>query len=207
MYIAVSGNIGAGKTTLVEKLANQLGWIAEYEAVDQNPYLIDFYQDMRRWAFPLQICFLSHRFRQGLSLTSSAQKMVMDRTIYEDAEIFARNLFQSGYLEERDYQNYLFLYSTMVELVAKPVLLIYLKGNTSTLMQRVQQRNFKKKIKKKNNEELIPFDYLNNLNILYDEWIRNFKLCPVITVDIVRTDLKDEENFYELVEQINLLIN
>lgn len=149
MYIAVSGNIGAGKTTLVEKLSQHLGWNAEYEAVDQNPYLMDFYHDMNRWAFPLQICFLSHRFQQGLALTSSEKAVVMDRTIYEDAEIFARNLFQSGYLEERDYQNYLFLYSTMIQLVARPVLLIYLKGNTSTLMRRVQQRNFEKKIKKK----------------------------------------------------------
>lgn len=202
MYVAIAGNIGAGKTTLVGKLARYYGFKAEYEAVDENPYLKDFYQDMERWAFPLQICFLSHRFKQGLMIKSSQQGIILDRTIYEDAEIFAKNLYQSGYLSERDYQNYLFLYNTMIELIPSPNLLIYLKGNTELLTQRIRQRSFEKKISQ-NNEEFIPIDYLNNLNIRYNQWIEHFDLCPIITLDIEQYDLNKPGNFNLLTKKLD----
>lgn len=202
MYIAVSGNIGAGKTTLVSKLAGYYGFKAHYEAVDKNPYLEEFYQDMKRWAFPLQINFLSHRFKQGLMIKSSDQENILDRTIYEDAEIFAKNLFHSGYLSERDYQNYLFLYNTMIDLIPSPDLLIYLKGDTEILAQRINKRSFEKKIGQ-NNEEFIPIDYLNNLNNCYNQWIEQFSLSPVITVDITQFDLNYPENFTKLTEKVS----
>lgn len=202
MYMAVSGNIGAGKTTLVGRLAKYYGLEAQYEAVDQNPYLEEFYQDMHRWAFPLQINFLSHRFKQGLMIKSSSQNNILDRTIYEDAEIFAKNLFHSGYLSERDYHTYLFLYNTMIDLVPPPDLLIYLKSETDILAQRIQKRSLEKKMSI-NNEELIPIDYLNNLNGCYDQWIAQFDLCPVLTIDIKALDLNHPENFNKLTEKVS----
>lgn len=205
MYMAVAGNIGAGKTTLVSKLAAHYQWKAAYEAVDKNPYLKEFYKDMRRWAFPLQICFLSHRFKQGLMIKSSEQNTILDRTIYEDAEIFAKNLFHSGYLSELDYQNYLFLYNTMIDLVPSPDLLIFLDGSTEILGRRIRNRLFEKKMSQ-NNEELIPIDYLNNLNNLYRQWIEHFDLCPVITIDIEKHDLFDPETFSQLTEKINAFL-
>ncbi len=204
MYIAVSGNIGAGKTTLVGKLAEHYGFETIYEAADQNPYLADFYREMHRWAFPLQVCFLSHRFRQGLDMKRT-QATVLDRTIYEDAEIFAKNLYQSGYLSKRDYQNYLFLYETMLPLVPSPNLLIYLEGSTPVLAQRIQQRLTEKKSKQPY-EKLISIDYLNDLNVCYQEWIDGFDQCPVITLDIARNDLREATVFERLTENIDTFL-
>ncbi len=204
MYIAVSGNIGAGKTTLVGKLADHYHFEAVYEAADQNPYLADFYGDMPRWAFPLQICFLSHRFRQGLDRERS-QTAILDRTIYEDAEIFAKNLYQSGYLSQRDYQNYLFLYETILPLMPSPGLLIYLRGSTPVLAQRIQQRLSEKK-NKQAYEKLISIDYLNDLNVCYQQWIDDFDHCPVIIYEIDTNDLREAAVFERLTEKIDTFL-
>lgn len=202
MFIAVSGNIGAGKSTLVRKLAIHYEIQPIFEAASQNPYLGDFYHDMKRWAFPLQISFLSHRFKQGLSIPNTSTGVVLDRTIYEDADIFAKNLCQSGYLSERDYQSYLFLYQTMVALIPAPQLLIYLKGSTEILTERIKQRYLEKK-NCRNSEEFIPIDYLNNLNNHYNQWIENFNRCHVITVNIEQMDLKNPIMFGQLTERID----
>lgn len=202
MYIAVSGNIGAGKSTLVKKLALHYGFYPIYEAASQNPYLKDFYHDMKRWAFPLQISFLSHRFKQGLAIRNISEGVVLDRTIYEDADIFAENLFRSGYLSERDYQSYLFLYQTLVALVPTPQLLIFLKGSTETLIERIKQRSLEKK-NHRNSEEFIPIDYINNLNKRYSQWIENFNRCHVIEVNIEQMDLKNPAMFDQLIKNID----
>ncbi|MEM6845466.1 MAG: deoxynucleoside kinase [Bacteroidota bacterium] len=201
MVIAVSGNIGAGKTTLVNRLAQHFYARAELEAVSDNPYLNDFYQDMGRWAFPLQIYFLSHRFEQGLRIASHTGTVILDRTIYEDAHIFARNLFQSGFLSQRDYQNYCHLYETMISLVPPPDLIIYLKGSVATLQQRIRQRHLSQD-QQRQHENTIPDDYLENLNQCYNSWIRNFSLSQVFTIDIDLVDLAEENAFQELLKDV-----
>ncbi|WKN43930.1 deoxynucleoside kinase [Tunicatimonas pelagia] len=201
MIIAVSGNIGAGKTTLVKRLATHFEARAELEAVQDNPYLNDFYEDMARWAFPLQIYFLSHRFEQGVRLASCTEHIILDRTIYEDAHIFAANLFKSGYLSDRDYQNYCHLYETMIGLVPPPDLIIFLKGSIPTLQQRIQQRHSTQDHQRKN-EDTIPTEYLQNLNNHYEQWMNNFSRCPIFTIDIDLVDLAEEPSFQELLDEI-----
>lgn len=202
MNIAVAGNIGAGKTTLVSKLAEYYHFTPVYEAVDQNPYLQDFYNNMHLWAFPLQIRFLTLRFQQALNVQSSAASYVIDRTIYEDAEVFAKNLRQTGLLNERDYQTYTLLYKTLLPMVQPPGVLIYLKGETETLAKRINHRNFEKKASQKD-AEFVPIGYLNQLNIRYNKWIEHFNLCPVLTVTIETNDLNNDERFRSLIEMID----
>lgn len=202
MNIAVAGNIGAGKTTLVSKLAKYYHFTPVYEATDQNPYLQDFYDDMQQWAFPLQIRFLTLRFQQALDVQSSADSFVIDRTIYEDAEVFAKNLRQNSLLSEHDYQTYTLLYKTLLPMVQPPDVLIYLKGDIQTLAKRIAHRNFEKKVSQKN-AELVPIDYLNQLNICYNNWIKRFNLCPVLTVTIENDDLNNDEHFRSLIETID----
>ncbi len=201
MIIAVSGNIGTGKTTLVNRLAKHFDARAELEAVRDNPYLNDFYEDMLRWAFPLQIYFLSHRFEQGVRISSSEQPTILDRTIYEDAHIFAYNLFKSNYLSDRDYQNYQHLYKTMIGLVPPPDLIIFLKGGISTLQQRIKHRH-RTQDQQRKNEDTIPTDYLQNLNDCYEQWTVTFSLCPIFTIDIDLVDLAEEKSFQELLDDI-----
>ena len=201
MFIAVSGNTGAGKTTLVNRLAQALQARPELEAVQDNPYLNDFYEDMHRWAFPLQIYFLSHRFEQAVKITAQTESKILDRTIYEDAHIFACNLFDMGYLSARDYQNYQHLYQTMTPLLSPPDLVIYLKGSVETLHRRVQQRHATKNVQRKN-ENSIPREYLQNLNVRYAQWVETFSLCPILTIDIDFVDLAEEENFQQLLQRI-----
>lgn len=201
MTIAVSGNIGAGKTTLVNRLAKHFNALAELEAVRDNPYLNDFYQDMARWAFPLQIYFLSHRFEQGLRIASHTGTVIQDRTIYEDAHIFAHNLFHSGFLSQRDYQNYSHLYETMISLVPPPDLIIYLKGSVVTLQDRIRQRHSSQDQQRKH-ENTIPDGYLENLNQCYDKWIQSFSLSPIFTIDIDLVDLAEKGSFQKLLEDI-----
>lgn len=201
MFIAVSGNIGAGKTTLVTRLAQHFGGRAELESVRDNPYLNDFYQDMARWAFPLQIYFLSHRFEQAVSIASRPETVILDRTIYEDAHIFAYNLFKSGYLSSRDYRNYHHLYETMIGLVPPPDLIIFLKGSVATLQQRIRQRHATLDAQRQH-ENIIPEDYLRNLNECYDRWIATFSLSPVFTIDIDLVDLAEEQAFQQLLQNI-----
>ena len=202
MIIAVSGNIGAGKTTLVNRLAQHYGAQAEFEAVRDNPYLNDFYEDIARWAFPLQIYFLSHRFEQGVRIAKASSSVVLDRTIYEDAHIFAYNLFKSNYLTRRDYQNYLHLYETMVSLVPPPDLIIFLKGSVATLQQRIQQR-YRTQDQQRKNENRIPSEYLEDLNTCYERWTQRFSRCPIFTIDIDLVDLGEAGSFQELLAGIN----
>lgn len=199
MIIAVSGNIGAGKTTLVKRLSVHFGFRAELEAVSHNPYLELFYQDMKRWSFPLQVYFLSHRFRQGLSLANQGKGVVLDRTIYEDAHIFARNLRESGYMSETDFDTYLHLYEGMVELVKPPDLLIYLKASTTQLQRRISGRGVSGE---RSYEEGIPAAYLNDLNSMYEQWIAHYRQSPLLTIDVDNTDLTNDIAFEKLLETV-----
>jgi deoxyadenosine/deoxycytidine kinase len=174
-FIAVAGNIGVGKSTLVSLLSQQMGWQPFYEPVTQNPYLPDFYQDMAAWAFHSQIFFLTHRLRIHQELARSTSSVIMDRSIYEDAEIFAHNLFLQGALSERDWQTYHTLYLTLADSLPQPDLLIYLRASVPTLRYRIALRD-------RNYERAIPAGYLEQLNQLYEAWIHGFTLCPVLTV-------------------------
>ena len=174
-FIAVAGNIGVGKSTLVSLLSQQMGWQPFYEPVTQNPYLPDFYQDMAAWAFHSQIFFLTHRLRIHQELARSTSSVIMDRSIYEDAEIFAHNLFLQGALNERDWQTYDSLYLTLADSLPQPDLLIYLRASVPTLRYRIALRD-------RNYERAIPAGYLEQLNQLYEAWIHGFTLCPVLTV-------------------------
>ena len=202
MFIAISGNIGAGKSTLTRRLADHYGYRPDLESVRDNPYLDDFYLDMARWAFPLQIYFLNQRFRQARRVSQSDEPVVMDRTIYEDAEIFAANLHQLGHLSARDYQNYRGLYETMLSFVRPPDLLIYLRGSVPILQTRIQQRH-RTGAPARANENHIPADYLRHLNERYDAWAESFSLAPVFTVPIDSVDLAQEVHFAALVGRID----
>ena len=202
MFIGVSGNIGAGKSTLVKKLAQRYGCRAELEAIADNPYLNDFYEDMARWAFPLQVYFLSNRFRQGLAIAQSDQSVILDRTIYEDAEVFARNLHQLGHMSLRDYQTYRGLFESIRYLLPVPDLVIYLKGSVPTLQQRIGHRKSEASPARKN-EDKIPTEYLHQLNERYEAWANDFSLAKVLTIDIDVVDLAQVAAFENLVAQIN----
>jgi len=174
-FVAVAGNIGVGKSTLVALLSERLGWQPFYEAVAENPYLADFYQDMSSWAFHSQIFFLAHRLRTHRQIVDHPTSVVQDRSVYEDAEVFARNLHRQGLLRERDYQTYQELYRVLTEFLPPPDLVIYLRASTETLLSRIRQRGRKYEL------EISP-EYLNRLNELYESWIAGFNLCPVLTV-------------------------
>jgi deoxyadenosine/deoxycytidine kinase len=202
IHIAVSGNIGAGKSSLVRALSEYYQWHPVYEPSDDNPYLQDFYRDMHQWAFPTQVYFLTSRFRQAVALQEVKKSIVQDRTIYEDAHIFALNLYQSGFLQERDYQNYLGLYHSMINFVQQPNLLIYLKGSVPTFVERI--RNRVKSENKRRYENTISNEYLSNLNLLYEQWIQHFNTCKILTIDIDSTDiLGNEYNFKQLIHRID----
>jgi len=166
-YIAIAGNIGAGKSTLTGLLAKHFGWHPYYESVDDNPYLSDFYEDMRRWSFNLQIYFLSSRFRHQREILSSTHDFIQDRTIYEDVEIFAKNLYEMGLMSERDYENYRSLFAEMVSYLRPPDLLIYLRAEVPTLVRQIQARG-------REYENTIRIDYLERLNQHYEHWIQAY---------------------------------
>jgi len=174
-FIAVAGNIGVGKSTLVEMICNRLDWEPFYEPHTENPYLADFYTDMKAWSFQSQVFFLTHRLRIHQQLLHSSGSVIQDRSIYEDAEIFARNLFLQGSLSDRDYKTYHALYMTMAKILHPPDLVIYLRASVPTLTRRIQIRN-------RDYEKSIPDDYLEQLNSLYESWIAGFTFCPVLTV-------------------------
>lgn len=167
-YIAIAGNIGAGKSSLTTLLGKNFGWETYYESVDNNPYLSDFYEDMRRWSFNLQIYFLSSRFQHQKVLHSIDKSLIQDRTIYEDVEIFAKNLHEMGLMSNRDYENYKSLFNEMVAYLKAPDLLIYLRADVPTLVRQIQQRG-------REYENSIRIEYLERLNRLYEEWIEKYE--------------------------------
>src|SRR5688572_27830576 len=200
-HIAISGNIGSGKTTLAEKLAKHYGWTPLYESVDRNPYLRDFYQDMTRWAFHLQIYFLNSRFRQINEIRSNEKTIVQDRTIYEDAYIFANNLRRSGFITERDYQSYLDIFNSMIKFVQPPDLLIYLKADIPKLVRQIEKRG-------RDYEYAIRIDYLKNLNQHYEQWISKYKLGKLLVIDVNNLDFVERiEDFSFVVNKIDLELN
>jgi len=174
-YIAIAGNIGVGKSTLVEKLCGALSWTPYYEPVAENPYLEDFYKDMKSWAFHSQVFFLTHRLRSHRELLKHPTSVVQDRSIYEDAEIFAKNLYVGGQISERDYASYQNLYYLLMDLLEPPDLVVYLRASVDTLFSRIARRG-------RDIESNISVDYLQQLNHLYEEWISNFTRCPVLTI-------------------------
>jgi deoxyadenosine/deoxycytidine kinase len=174
-FIAVAGNIGVGKSTLVEMICERLDSKPYYEPVTENPYISDFYKDMVSWSFHSQIFFLTHRLRIHQELIRNSGSVIQDRSIYEDAEVFAQNLFAQGHMSERDYSTYRSLYRTLAEYLPPPDLMIYLRASVPTLINRIALRN-------RDYEQQIAPEYLSRLNDLYENWINNFTLCPVLTV-------------------------
>ncbi len=193
-HIAVAGNIGSGKTTLTRQLSKHYGWEAHFEDIDDNPYLNDFYMDMQRWSFNLQIYFLNSRFNQMLSLRKSGKTLIQDRTIYEDAYIFAPNLHSMGLMSTRDFENYFTLFDLMSSLIQPPDLIIYLRASVPTLVRQIQKRGRKY-------EENIRLDYLKRLNERYEAWIESYKLSKLLIVDV------DTNNFSDNPEDLSIVID
>jgi deoxyadenosine/deoxycytidine kinase len=197
VFLAVAGNIGSGKSSLTKLLSQRMGWKPFFESVEDNPYLSDFYADMNRWSFNLQVYFLSNRFRSHKAISEGPSSVILDRVIYEDAEIFARNLYEIGKMEERDYQNYVALYEVMTEYLRPPDLLIYLRANVETLLRQISLRG-------RDFEQSIRREYLEQLNRHYEAWIGRYKLGKVL---IVESDALDFVNRKEDLEQIVRLVN
>jgi len=174
-FVAVAGNIGVGKSTLVSMLCDRLGWAPFFEPVGENPYLADFYRDMRAWSFHSQIFFLTRRLRAHRQLLDHPTSAVQDRSVYEDAEVFAQNLSRQGLMDERDYLSYRELYRVLVEFLPPPDLVVYLRASVPTLQQRIASRG-------RDYERTINPEYLAQLNELYEEWVAHFSLCPILTV-------------------------
>jgi deoxyadenosine/deoxycytidine kinase len=204
MHIAIAGNIGSGKTTLTGMLAKHFGWMPVYENVDDNPYLASFYEDMQRWSFNLQIFFLNTRFRQLIDIRSKKKTVIQDRTIYEDAHIFAPNLYNMGLMASRDFSNYASLFETMNSFIRPPDLLIYLRADTATLVSQIQKRG-------RNYENSIRIDYLQGLNLLYEKWIESYEQTIVkggtgklLIIDVNEVKFAEKaESFGLIIEKIN----
>ena len=196
MHIAISGNIGSGKTTLTKMLAAHYGWTPKYESVDYNPYLADYYEDMERWSFNLQIYFLNKRFKDVLEISKTEDIIIQDRTIYEDARIFAPNLHDMGLMSTRDYENYSELFNLMMSTVKMPDLLIYLKSSIPNLVAQIQKRG-------REYEKAIRIDYLNGLNERYDAWIDSYEgNLLVIDADAVKFG-NHPEDFQKVTDMID----
>jgi deoxyadenosine/deoxycytidine kinase len=176
LFVAVAGNIGAGKSSLARLLGERFKWKPYFESVDDNPYLSDFYGDMARWSFHLQIYFLANRFKGHKEIVESSESVIQDRSIYEDAEIFARNLYDIGKMTERDYTNYESLFHVMMEYLNPPDLMIYLRANVDTLLKQISKRG-------RDFEQGIQRSYLETLNILYEDWIARYKLGPLLIIE------------------------
>ncbi|HPE55218.1 MAG TPA: deoxynucleoside kinase [Bacteroidales bacterium] len=197
MHIAIAGNIGSGKTTLTRLLSKHFGWEAHYEDVDTNPYLNSFYEDMQRWSFNLQIYFLNSRFRQILQIRESGKTVVQDRTIYEDAYIFAPNLHYMNLMTTRDFENYISLFELMSSLVQPPDLLIYLRASVPTLVNQIQKRG-------RDYEEAIRLDYLKKLNERYESWISNYNHGKLLIFEVDDIDVEDRpEDLAMIIEKVN----
>lgn len=191
-FIAVAGNIGVGKSTLVHLLCKKMGWEPFYEPVTENPYIADFYKDMSAWSFHSQVFFLTHRLRIHQQILNFSGSVIQDRSIYEDAEVFAYNLHLQGHLNERDYETYRALYLTVAEFIPPPDLVIYLRATSNTLQRRISLRN-------RDYERKIPSDYLDQLNKLYEQWIHSFVLCPVLTVPADDLDYVEHPRHLDLI--------
>ena len=194
MHIAIVGNIGAGKTTLAQKLAQHFHWDLFLEVVDNNPYLKDFYEDMPRWAFHLQIYFLNSRYQQAKQINASTRPIIQDRTIYEDAYIFARNLHQSGLMSQRDYDNYYSIFQSIISSVRPPDLMIYLKADLPKLIEQIEKRG-------RDYENNIRLDYLRHLNEHYESWIKSYDLGKLLVIDVNKLD------FVSNPEDLGFIIN
>lgn len=196
MHIAIAGNIGSGKTTLTRLLADRYGWVPRFEPVDNNPYLEDFYHDMSRWAFNLQIYFLNKRFKEVVEISKSSDTIIQDRTIFEDACIFAPNLHDQGYMSDRDFQTYSDLFNLMMSLVKKPQLMIYIRSSIPTLVRHIEKRG-------RDYEKSIRIDYLTGLQKRYDHWISSYD-GEVITIDGDKIHFEEnKEDFRKITDMID----
>ncbi len=201
MHIAIAGNIGAGKTTLTRLLAKHFDWEPEFEDVLENPYLEDFYDDMARWSFNLQIYFLNSRFRQILEIRESGKDIIQDRTIYEDAYIFAPNLHAMRLMSDRDYNNYKSLFDLMESVTKSPDLLIYLRSSVPNLVKQIQKRG-------RDYENSISIDYLNKLNERYESWVKDYDKGKLLVIDVDHIDFVDNpEHLGNIIEKIDAEIN
>ena len=201
MHVAIAGNIGAGKTTLTKLLSKHYNWEPHYESVDENPYLDDFYGEMERWSFNLQVYFLNSRFRQILEIRKSGKEIIQDRTIYEDARIFAPNLHAMGLMTNRDFKNYSSLFELMEQLVSPPDLLIYLRGSISSLVGQIHKRG-------RDYENSISIDYLSRLNERYEAWITNYDKGKLLIIDIDNLDfVSNPEDLGTIIDKIDAQIN
>ncbi len=201
MHIAIAGNIGAGKTTLTRLLAKHYRWEPHFESVDENPYLNDFYREMERWAFNLQVYFLNSRFRQILEFRKSGKNIIQDRTIYEDAHIFAPNLHAMGLMTNRDFTNYTSLFELMEELVAPPDLLIYLRGSIPNLVGKIHKRG-------REYENSISIDYLSRLNERYENWISQYDKGKHLIINVDSLDfVENPEDLGSIIDKIDAQIN
>lgn len=201
MHIAIAGNIGSGKTTLTEALAKHYKWTPHFEDVQENPYLDDFYNEMQRWSFNLQIYFLKSRFKQVVEIRNSGKDIIQDRTIYEDAFIFAPNLHAMGLMNTRDFENYMDLFGLMENFIQPPDVLIYLRGSISTLVGQIQKRG-------RPYESNIRLDYLNRLNERYEAWISGYDKGKLIVVDVDKNKFPENaEDLGDIISQIDAEIN
>lgn len=199
-YVAIAGNIGSGKTTLTKMLSDHFGWKAEFESTADNPYLEDFYHDMKRWAFHTQVRFLDNSFQQMLDINSTGMPIVQDRSFDENAHIFARNLHVSGQMDDRDFESYWKLFSSLSSQLPKPDLLIYLDTDLDRLQAQIQKRG-------RSYEQDIPIEYLSNLNKLYNEWIDAYE-GPLLRIKMSDHDFVEEnEDFYKIVNQIDDMLS
>lgn len=194
-FITVAGNIGVGKSTLVKLLSNRLGWEPVYEAVSENPYLADFYADMKRWSFHSQVFFLSRRLQQHHDLLQRNTSVIQDRSVYEDAEVFARNLYRQGHMRKRDWNCYQDLYQTLASLLRPPDLVVYLRAAVPTLRMRIQNRG-------RGYEQQVSDDYLAQLNDLYNRWAETFRLCPMLTLGTDNLDYVHYDHHLDRIVQI-----
>lgn len=200
-HIAVAGNIGSGKTTLTTSLAKHFKWKPHFEDNDHNPYLVDFYEDMHRWAFNLQIYFLNNRIKHLIDIRNGSETVIQDRTVFEDAYIFAPNLFDMGLMTKRDYENYASFFQNLKALIKPPDLLIYLKASIPTLVDQIQKRG-------RGYEENIRLDYLKRLNGFYNKWIDSYTDGPLLIIDIDNCNFAEkEEDLAEVVKKVDAQLN